>query len=210
MANFVERLVQRFQKILSEPGMINDMLTMAESNTGVDRIYIAPGAVGFLAVYLVVGFGAQLVCNFIGFVYPAYASIKAIETKQKDDDTRVIERTLYDSDDTKWLTYWVVYACFGMVEFFSDILLSWFPLYWLGKCTFLVFCFAPTTWNGSTIIYQSIIRPVFLTYESDIDQAATNFRKEADQAAAKFSKALKPTLAASVQAFNDTTSDNYF
>ncbi|XP_057374148.1 receptor expression-enhancing protein 5-like [Daphnia carinata] len=168
MANVLERLVQRFQKVLSEPGMINDLLTIAENNTGVDRIYIAPGAIGFLAVYLVVGFGAQLVCNFIGFVYPSYASIKAIETKQKDDDT-------------KWLTYWVVYAFFGMVEFFSDILLTWFPLYWLAKCTFLVFCFAPTTWNGSTIIYQSIIRPLFLTYESDIDQVATAFRQEADQ-----------------------------
>jgi len=88
-----------------------------------ERLFFSPmhtGAIGFLAVYLVVGFGAQLVCNTIGFVYPAYASIKAIETKTKDDDT-------------KWLTYWVVYACFGVVEFFSDILLSWFPLYWLGK-----------------------------------------------------------------------------
>ncbi|XP_045036082.1 receptor expression-enhancing protein 6-like [Daphnia magna] len=143
MANFWERLVQRFQKALSEPGIINDVLTMAERNTKVDRIYTASGAIGFLAVYLVFGFGAQLVCNLIGFVYPAYASIKAIETKQKDDDT-------------KWLTYWVVYACFGIVEFFSDILLSWFPFYWLGKCTFLVFCFAPTRWNGSTIIYHSV------------------------------------------------------
>lgn len=85
-----------------------------------DNCFFVVGAIGFLAVYLVVGFGAQLVCNIIGFVYPAYASIKAIETKAKDDDT-------------KWLTYWVVYGCFGMVEFFSDILLSWFPLYWLAK-----------------------------------------------------------------------------
>lgn len=197
MVNFWERLLQRFQKALSEPGIINDVLTMAERNTEVDRIYTASGAIGFLVVYLVFGFGAQLVCNLIGFVYPAYASIKAIETKQKDDDT-------------KWLTYWVVYACFGIVEFFSDILLSWFPFYWLGKCTFLVFCFAPTRWNGSTIIYHSIIQPVFLTYESEIDQVATTFSQEADQVAAKLTKALKPTLTESVQAFDARTSDNYF
>lgn len=43
MANFWDRLVRRFQKVLSEPGMINDMLTVAENNTGLDRIYIAPG-----------------------------------------------------------------------------------------------------------------------------------------------------------------------
>lgn len=43
MVNFWERLVQRFQKALSEPGIINDVLTMAERNTEVDRIYTASG-----------------------------------------------------------------------------------------------------------------------------------------------------------------------
>lgn len=32
-----------------------------------------------------------------------------------------------------WLTYWVVYGLFGLVEFFSDLLLSWFPFYYVGK-----------------------------------------------------------------------------
>jgi hypothetical protein len=63
-----------------------------------------------------------LLCNFIGFVYPALESIKAIESRNKDDDT-------------KWLTYWVVYAYLSTIEFFSDILLSWFPFYWLAKVT---------------------------------------------------------------------------
>lgn len=46
--------------------------------------------------------------------------IKAIESATKDDDT-------------KWLTYWVVYGVFSVAEFFADIFLSWFPFYYIGK-----------------------------------------------------------------------------
>jgi len=47
-------------------------------------------------------------------------SIKAIESNVKDDDTQ-------------WLTYWVVYGFFSLVEAFSDIFLFWFPFYYMGK-----------------------------------------------------------------------------
>ncbi|KAK2718598.1 hypothetical protein QYM36_005813, partial [Artemia franciscana] len=78
------------------------------------------GFFAILAIYLIFGYAAQLVCNVIAFVYPAYASVKALESYRKDDDTR-------------WLTYWVVFALFSTAEFFTDILLSWFPFYWLAK-----------------------------------------------------------------------------
>lgn len=77
-------------------------------------------SVAFLALYLVLGVGQQLVCNVLGFFYPAYCSMKALESRQKDDDT-------------KWLTYWVVFAVFTIVEYFSDFIVSWFPVYWLLK-----------------------------------------------------------------------------
>lgn len=87
---------------------------------GFDVLFCCAGLVAFTGLYLVFGFGAELICNSIGFVYPAYMSMKALESPQKDDDT-------------KWLTYWVVYACFSVLEYFSDIIVGWFPLYWLIK-----------------------------------------------------------------------------
>ena len=32
------------------------------------------GLGGFLAFYMAVGYGAQILCNFLGFLYPAIAS----------------------------------------------------------------------------------------------------------------------------------------
>lgn len=105
---------------------------------------------------MIIGHFAELICNFVGFIYPAYCSIHALESPHKEDDA-------------KWLTYWVVYALFATVEFFSDFIFSWFPLYWLAKIIFLVWCFLPLSSNGSVVIYQRFIRPFFLKNRGTID-----------------------------------------
>ena len=46
------------------------------------------------------------------FAYPAYCSIQALESKTK-------------GDDTQWLTYWVVFAAFSVIEYFADFIAGW-------------------------------------------------------------------------------------
>merc|ERR1712130_1007293 len=93
---------------------------------------------------LAFGFGAQLLANTVGFLYPAYCSIKALESSVKNDDTQ-------------WLTYWVVFAFFSVVEYFADFIAGWVPFYWLSKCLFLVWCMAPIEANGANVIYSKVI-----------------------------------------------------
>ena len=148
----------KLDKALAEKNFFTDLLKKIEDKTGVRRLYLVIGLAVFLGIYLMVGYGAQFVCNFVGFLYPAYASVKAIESRQKEDDTQ-------------WLTYWVVYSFFALVEFFADIFLFWIPFYWFLKCVFLTWCMAPIASNGSQLIYHRLIKPVVLKYQDKIDDA---------------------------------------
>lgn len=142
-----------------------------ESKSGIDRLHLFLASVGLLGLYLVLGIGQQLVCNIIGFVYPAYCSMKALESPHKEDDT-------------KWLTYWVVFALFTIVEFFSEFIVSWFPFYWLLKCIFYVWLMVPIQMNGSLFLYRRLIRPKFLQYQPNLDSFISNARDVAVKATA--------------------------
>ena len=87
----------------------------------------------FLFVVLVFfGIGANTLCSFIGFIFPAYQTILAIEKKNK-------------GDDTQWLVYWILYSFFSVIETFQDFILYWIPFYFAFKLAFLLWAMLPQT-----------------------------------------------------------------
>jgi len=148
----------KLSEILHRPGPFNDLLGKVEQKTGLDRILVLGAASGLVALNLCVGYAAQLVCGVIGFLYPAYQSVKALNQTDKEVEKR-------------WLTYWVVFSFFHVLEFFSDHLVWWLPFYWLVKTKLLLWCMAPISNNGSVVIYSRVIRPLYAKYHSDIDTA---------------------------------------
>lgn len=169
--------MEKIDRKLHEQNKITEYLEKAEKATGVPRLYIALGSTVVWALYMILGHGAELICNSIGFGYPAYASMKALESSTKEDDTR-------------WLTYWVTFAAFSLLEFFSEFILGFVPFYWLVKCLFLMWCFAPIPNNGSQFLYNKFIRPVFLKNRKIVDEtlnkAATGVADLMGDAAGKF------------------------
>ncbi|XP_055364538.1 receptor expression-enhancing protein 6 isoform X2 [Betta splendens] len=208
LLNVLSSIKDRAEKFLNEKNVVTDFLGKLEEKTGIKKKIIAGvtrvradcpqaaeqtasmteqqrklirGAVSLTGLYLVYGYGASLLCNLIGFVYPAYYSIKAIESPSKEDDT-------------KWLTYWVVYGVFSLGEFFSDIFLYWFPFYYAFKCLFLLWCMAPVTWNGSQILYNKVVRPIFLRHEATVDNMVSDLSGKAMSAAETLTREVLSTL----------------
>jgi len=157
MAAALAPYMEKLDAALAEKNVFTDYIGVAEAKTGVSKRNIVLGALGFVVVWLAIGIGSSLLCNVVCFVYPAYKSFKAVESPQGDDDTQ-------------WLTYWIVYSTFNILEYFTDLILFWIPFYSLLKCLFLVWCMWPIPNNGASLVYSKVLRPWLLKNESKIDE----------------------------------------
>jgi len=165
MAAHVEKCRASIEEFLVKYPAVDDIVGKASNATKVSKVNLIMGVIAFTAVWLAIGYGAPFLCDFIGFVFPAYLSFKAVESA----DTR---------DDTQWLTYWIVYSYFGILEFFSDYLLFWIPFYSLIKCSFLLWM---VNYNGASLIYSRFIRPFLQQKEAAIDEVVDRVEDVADQ-----------------------------
>jgi len=93
-----------------------------------------------------------------------YASYKAIESENKDDDTQ-------------WLMYWVCFASFSVLETFSDYIIFWIPFYWELKLIFLIVLQLPQ-FKVAEKIYFNIVQPYMNKYSEPIDRFLNEVSKD--------------------------------
>ncbi|KAF7724143.1 ER membrane protein DP1/Yop1 [Apophysomyces ossiformis] len=155
-----------------------------ERRTGIPKSYVVVGTAGLCLIMIIFNFAGQLLTNAISWVYPgmtrlpieeahrslsAYASFKAIETPSPDDDKQ-------------WLTYWTVIGFVQVAEYFSDILLFWFPFYYMFKLALILWLALPQ-FRGAEILYARFLRPFLLKAQTDIDHRADEVRHKIGQIA---------------------------
>lgn len=129
------------------------VLVQLEEKTGVPKNYGAVAAsLGFLSM-IFVNYLALPVSNLVGWAFPAFLSMRALETPGHEDDIQ-------------WLTYWSVFGFFSFIESFAlRIVLHYVPWYFPIKTFFLIWLQLPTT-RGAHIFYHSVFRPVVNNFRS--------------------------------------------
>ncbi|CAG8692540.1 20713_t:CDS:2 [Dentiscutata erythropus] len=131
-----------------------------EKKTNVPKTYMAGGVVAFVFMLIFFNVWGELLSDIIGWLYPAYASFKAIESPEKTDE---------------------------MAEFFSDFILYWVPFYFPSKTVFFLWLFLPP-FKGAQIIYQKFLGPTLKAYESVIDKNLKNLKDKIEDATKEATK----------------------
>jgi len=149
-------------------------LQEVEEKVKVPKEYLVIAGSFLFVILVFFGIGANTLCSFIGFIYPAYQTILAIEHKNK-------------GDDVQWSVYWVLYSFFSLIETFQGFILYWIPFYFAFKLAFLLWAMLPQT-RGAKFLYDSFLKD-FLKKSSDpmsrIDTAMAEAKKSADATASE-------------------------
>jgi receptor expression-enhancing protein 5/6 len=133
----MEKLQAKFDELIG---------TVAEK-TGQKEQHVKYAIIGLVVLILFFGLGGSIISKLVGFLYPAFESLKALETAR-------------GTDDSKWLTYWVVFSAFNFVEHFVEFIFGILPFYFLIKMCFFLWLYLPLT-NGADMIYDKFVSPLF-------------------------------------------------
>ena len=99
--------------------------------TKVEPGYFLGGGLLLSALIILFTMGGTILSAVITVVYPGFKSIKALESKDNEDDDKV------------WLTYWCVFGASTLFEEFFFFFLSYIPFYFYVKLGFFLWLMAP-------------------------------------------------------------------
>eukprot|EP00730_Choanoeca_flexa_P001356 TRINITY_DN1059_c0_g1_i1.p1 TRINITY_DN1059_c0_g1~~TRINITY_DN1059_c0_g1_i1.p1 ORF type:complete len:155 (+),score=34.36 TRINITY_DN1059_c0_g1_i1:125-589(+) len=106
---------------------------------------------------------AHAASSFLGTLWPAYKSYKAI----KNRDIKEYKR---------WMQYWTCFGLFLVIEMIADFFVWWFPFYYEAKLLVVVYLLVPY-FHGPTTIFSKVVKPTLDHHEQDIDSVLLQLDK---------------------------------
>ena len=155
---------------------MNEVFETLESSTGLKKPQIINYALYASIALVLLGIGNTFIVTMLGVVYPAFASFVALESADKEDDKQ-------------WLTYWVCFGAFQIVDCFGGIILSFIPFYFFLKLGFLLYLSHPKT-MGATWVYNTFLSDYIKKYRGKVEAMEKNFESKVADAKAEASKTL--------------------
>lgn len=157
------KLVTKPEKTISVDH-INSKPQETEKKVGISDnfVYIL---IGIACFFILIGFCENFFSNFIGIFYPLFGSLKALETDAIEDDKM-------------WLTYWVVFSLYFVIEMVVGFLLKKIPFYYILKVGIFVYLFMPQT-RGAETIYKKLIKSMFIKCERNVDKLLNDLQLDA-------------------------------
>jgi hypothetical protein len=134
-------LIQRHLSMLRGASMdlAPNQVKKVEAATKLAVEHIICAVEALLVIMLFSGVGARFITNLVGFAYPAIQTIRTIEAKEVG---------------TEWLTYWIVFATFNLLDpFVNTIIIYWVPFFYPLKASFLLWMMLPST-RGSLVVHR--------------------------------------------------------
>ena len=129
-------------------------MNLIQEKTGIKGIFVILGLV-LCVVFVYFNILDTIITNLVGTLYPAFWTIKSLEQNLLEEQK-------------KWLTYWVVFGSFIIIDMSSVVIVKFIPFYFVLKILFLIWLFMPGS-NGCTIIYYLVVKKIFRYYEDKIE-----------------------------------------
>jgi receptor expression-enhancing protein 5/6 len=127
----------------------NRTLRQVKEKIGFPVVYLLGALLGITALFIYFFSGMRALVHLVAFVYPAWASLKAINSEDQEDDRL-------------WLAYWVFYGFCTVIESVTDLFLFWIPFYELLKMGFYVYLYHM---KGALVLYEKLVRPMVIKLE---------------------------------------------
>ncbi|GAA5969391.1 hypothetical protein JCM11641_008100 [Rhodosporidiobolus odoratus] len=150
-----EYYISQVDKELSKYPALNRL----EQQTSVPKAYAVLGTASVVSTLIFFNVAASFFTNLLGFAFPAYLSLRALETPGHDDDVQ-------------WLSYWCIFGLFSFLESFSGVIVSWFPYYYTFKTIFILYLTLPST-RGAIVVHDKLIKPLMTQQRKAPTPAAT-------------------------------------